>query len=182
DGLPAPPPVPGNAVPRVGAARGRATPGSRPTAARAQPLAVRSRWGRARAPSPAGAELAEGLGGAVASEVATPSESALPLGPQEQAPPVVPPVESPLASTDLAAGPALRIPRGATPQELADRLGASASEIVKLLFQAGEMVSVNHSLSDEAIELVGTELGRLRESVGPREDPTSAREDGVVAE
>jgi translation initiation factor IF-2 len=171
--------VPDEAVPRLRAAGGHVKPGSKPIAARAQPLPVRSRSGRARAPSRAGAELAEGSGGAVAPEVATPSEAALPSGPQEPALPVPPPLESSLASADLAAGPALRIPRGATPQELADRLGASASEIVKLLFQAGEMVSVNHSLSDEAIELVGTELGRLLEVVAPHEEPDSAEEDEV---
>src|SRR5262249_51261757 len=82
--------------------------------------------------------------------------------------PAAPPAPEPAAPS--APSPLL-VPRGATPQELADRLQASAADIVKLLFQAGEMVSVNHSLSDEAIQLVGSEPGRPVEVVAPQEEP-----------
>ena len=56
----------------------------------------------------------------------------------------------------------LKVPRGATAQDLAEKLGASAAEIVKILFLAGEMVSATQSLSDEAIELVAKRAGRRR--------------------
>jgi translation initiation factor IF-2 len=74
------------------------------------------------------------------------------------------------------------VAHGATPQELADRLSSSASEIVKTLFAAGEMVSVTQSLSDEAIELVAEQLGRAVEIVAPEQDTVEEEESEVVDE
>src|SRR5207248_10809339 len=105
-------------------------------------------------------------GAAAQQPVAPPALEIVPPLPEEaeEAP-------APAGAASAPAPPAVLVPRGATPQQLADRLGASAADIVKLLFQAGEMVSVNHSLSDDAILLVGTELGRPVEVVAPQEEP-----------
>jgi len=148
--------VPDEAVPRLRAAGGHVKPGSKPIGARVQPLPATPRPSRSRA------------GAAAQQPVAPPALEIVPPLPEEaEAAPA--PTEAQAASAP--APPAVLVPRGATPQQLADRLGASAADIVKLLFQAGEMVSVNHSLSDDAILLVGTELGRPVEVVAPQEEP-----------
>jgi len=149
--------VPDEAVPRLRAAGGHVKPGSKPIGARVQPLPATPRPSRSRA------------GAAAQQPVAPPALEIVPPLPEEaEAAPA--PTEAAQAAS-APAPPAVLVPRGATPQQLADRLGASAADIVKLLFQAGEMVSVNHSLSDDAILLVGTELGRAVEVVAPQEEP-----------
>ena len=42
-----------------------------------------------------------------------------------------------------------------TVQELAEKLNRNASEIIKLLFMMGTMVTINSTLDDETIELAG---------------------------
>ncbi|HLG01496.1 MAG TPA: translation initiation factor IF-2 [Acidimicrobiia bacterium] len=51
------------------------------------------------------------------------------------------------------------IERGITPQEYAPKLNRTSADIVRLLMQAGEMVTATQSLSDEMIELIADELG-----------------------
>jgi len=65
---------------------------------------------------------------------------------------------------------------------MAERLRLSLAEIVKKLFQLGEMVSITQSLSDEAIELVATELGRRVEIVSPVEEAEEEEEEEEVDE
>ncbi|MCZ7530689.1 MAG: translation initiation factor IF-2 [Acidimicrobiia bacterium] len=51
------------------------------------------------------------------------------------------------------------MPRGSTIQELAPRLNRTAADLVRLLFDAGEMVTGTQSLADEMVELIAEELG-----------------------
>ncbi|MGZ8734800.1 MAG: translation initiation factor IF-2, partial [Acidimicrobiia bacterium] len=51
------------------------------------------------------------------------------------------------------------VPRGSTVQELAPRLNRKTGDIVRILFDAGEMVTATQSLADEMIELIAEELG-----------------------
>ncbi len=60
----------------------------------------------------------------------------------------------------------LQLVRGATPQTIAEKLGQSPADIVKILFMAGEMVTATTSLSDEAVAIVTDELGLVPEIVG----------------
>jgi translation initiation factor IF-2 len=153
--------VPEEAVPRLRASGGKVKPGSRPRTVAAEQLPTRRpEPPRPEAPPQAGDGQVEAPEAAGALEVA------------EAAP------EAP-SQPSLEALPPVRAPRGATPQDLADRLGTSPADIVKLLFSAGEMVSVTHSLSDEAIELVATELGRQVEVVRPDEAPEEEEEEPV---
>src|SRR5206468_615541 len=76
----------------------------------------------------------------------------------------------------------VRVARGATAQELADKLEASASDIVKTLFAAGEMVSVTQSLTDEAVELVAESLGVPVEIVAPEEEEAGEDEEQEVVD
>jgi len=161
--------VPEEAVPRIRAAGGKVRPGSRPVAATAEQLPVR----RARESGEADGD--EGGNGQVDSEVAA---SLTTEGRTVEAPP--PEVEDAEPEPEVPAP--VRVSRGATPQELADRLGSSAAEIVKVLFSAGEMVTITQSLTDEAIELVAAELGRPVELVLPRQEEAEAQEEEAVDE
>jgi len=51
------------------------------------------------------------------------------------------------------------VERGTTIQELAPRLNRTAADLVRLLFDAGEMVTGTQSLADEMVELIADELG-----------------------
>jgi translation initiation factor IF-2 len=72
-------------------------------------------------------------------------------------------------------GPVLQVVRGATPQVIAEKLGRSPAEIVKVLFMAGDMVTATTSLTDDAIELVANEFDHKAEIVG-LEDELKAEE------
>ena len=62
--------------------------------------------------------------------------------------------------------PTLQVVRGATPQTIADTVGKSPADIVKILFMAGEMATATTSLSDDAVGLVAVELGLEPQIVG----------------
>jgi translation initiation factor IF-2 len=51
------------------------------------------------------------------------------------------------------------IPRGITLQELAPKFNRTTADLVRILFDAGEMVTGTQSLADEMVELIGEELG-----------------------
>jgi translation initiation factor IF-2 len=53
------------------------------------------------------------------------------------------------------------VPSGATVKDLAEALAISSAQIIKLMMVAGELVTLTQSLSDDAIELVAEELGRV---------------------
>jgi translation initiation factor IF-2 len=74
----------------------------------------------------------------------------------------------------------LRVHRGITVKDFADRLDVSPAEIVKLLLGAGEMVTVTQSMSDEAVVLVADEFGVNVEIVAPGEE--EAEDEALVAE
>ncbi|MGZ8570695.1 MAG: translation initiation factor IF-2 [Actinomycetota bacterium] len=72
------------------------------------------------------------------------------------------PAPVPPAST----GPILQVVHGATPQVIAEKVGASPADVVKILFLAGEMATATTSLTDEAIQLVAAELSYTADIVG----------------
>jgi translation initiation factor IF-2 len=51
----------------------------------------------------------------------------------------------------------VKVNSGATVKELSAALGVSVPEIIKIMMNAGEMVTITQTLSDEAIELIATE-------------------------
>jgi translation initiation factor IF-2 len=51
------------------------------------------------------------------------------------------------------------VPRGITIQELAPKFNRTSADLVRILFDAGEMVTSTQSMADEMIELVAQELG-----------------------
>src|SRR5205085_9774987 len=101
----------------------------------------------------------------------------------EAAPPEAPAeATTEVATAPAPARPAVRVPRGAWAQDLAQRLGREPAEIVKTLIMAGEMVTATQSLSDEAIELVASELGHDVVITGVEEEAEQEDEEEPVDE
>ena len=184
--------VPDEAVPRLRASGGHAVPGQRVRAAVEEPKPkARSRAKPKAKPAPS-APTPEP---AASSPAAAPTQPAAAVA-EPVAEPVVPPAAAPTASpedgrdpgsapTPPAASPTsslptLRIGRAATAQELADRTGRSPVDVVKVLMGMGEMASATTSLSDDALNLVGAELGYDVEVVDVADDLGDADADDDV--
>jgi translation initiation factor IF-2 len=158
--------VPDEAVPRLRASGGKAVPGAKPKAAREEPVTKARAKPRVKAePEPKAKpesqpepEAARADGAATAT-IAGPSVG--PTPPAKPAPPAAPP---------KPALPSLNVVRGSTAQDLAEKVGRTPADIVKILLSLGEMVTATQSLSDEAITLVATELGYEAEVVGFEEE------------
>jgi translation initiation factor IF-2 len=144
-GLTASSSVPDEAVPRLRASGGKAVPAGKPKVVTEEPLPARRRVRKVEpepeAPSPE-PEAAAGDGQAAEAP------------PEPEAPP-----------EDRT----LVVPRGITVKELADRLEADATALIKKLFEAGEMVTITQSLSDEAVLLLVRDHGVEPEIVAPDE-------------
>jgi translation initiation factor IF-2 len=57
----------------------------------------------------------------------------------------------------------VKVPSGATVKDVSQLLGVSTSEIIKIMMGYGEMVTITVTLSDEAIEILANDLGRIVE-------------------
>jgi translation initiation factor IF-2 len=62
------------------------------------------------------------------------------------------------------------VERGSTAQELGPKLNRSGADVVRFLFQQGEMVTTTQSLSDDMIELFAAEVGAVVRLVDPGEE------------
>jgi translation initiation factor IF-2 len=68
-------------------------------------------------------------------------------------------------------GEQIRLPRGASLADFADRIGAEPGSIVQIVFtQLGEMVTATQSAPEETLQLLGTELGWDVRIVTPEEE------------
>ena len=139
-----PPPLPRKAKPKKAASKTEAGPEAAPDASDATPAAAVE----AASPAPVPETAVSGNG------AASSPTTAVAVAPA----PAVP------------TGPVLQVVRGSTPQTIADKLGKSPADIVKILFLAGDMVTATTSLSDDAIGLVADELGYAAEIVGVEDD------------
>ena len=158
--------VPEDLVPRLRASGGKATKAAKPRQVMEPPPKPRAKpkpKPKAVAPEPAAP--------APAAEAAPAPAPAASQAPAPVAAPAPAPTPPPAPS-----GPLLQLVRGSTPQILAEKTDRSPAEIVKILFMAGDMVTATTSLSDEALETIGSELGYHVEIVG-LEDELQAEED-----
>jgi translation initiation factor IF-2 len=72
---------------------------------------------------------------------------------EPQAMPQLTPLDAPVPEGEIV------VSRGITIQELAPKLNRTAADLVRLLFDAGEMVTGTQSLADEMIDLIADALG-----------------------
>ncbi len=80
----------------------------------------------------------------------------------EPAPAPKPQMVTAAASTEL-----LKVHRGITVKEFAEKIDRAPAEIVKVLIGAGEMVTVTQSMTDDAVMLVADELGLTVQVIDP---------------
>jgi len=69
------------------------------------------------------------------------------------------------AATDV-----IRVHRGITVKDFAEKIDRAPAEIVKILIGLGEMVTVTQSMGDEAVELVADEVGVKVQIVDPTQE------------
>ncbi|HEY3374250.1 MAG TPA: translation initiation factor IF-2 [Candidatus Aquicultor sp.] len=63
----------------------------------------------------------------------------------------------------------LNVPQAATVKEFAVLIGKEPNDLIKMLLKLGELVTINQSLSQEAIEVIAEELGYKVNIVNPEE-------------
>src|SRR5437588_6448474 len=160
--------VPDETVARLRACGGKAVPGAKPKQTEVEQLP-------AKRPAKAEAPVKEEVSAAPAPEgngqVAT-AEEAVAAEPETAAAPAGE------AAAPAAAGlQTLKLSRGASPQDVAEKIGRTPAEVVKVLFGMGEMVSATQSLTDDALELLAHELGYQAEIVGIDEEEEAEEEE-----
>ena len=67
-------------------------------------------------------------------------------------------------------GQKVRLARGASLTDLAEKIGADAASLVQVLFHLGEMVTATQSVSDDTLQVLGTELNYSIEVVSPEDE------------
>lgn len=155
--------VPEDMVPRLRASGGKAT-----TAA-AKPREVLEPPTQPRKKKPAPKKAAKAEPAPEAPVVEVPAPAAAPPAPEKQK---TRPAPKPEPAAPV--GPFLQVVRGSSPQVIAEKTGRSPAEIVKILFLAGDMVTATTSLSDEAIQLIASELDHTVDIVGIEDEMKAA--------
>jgi translation initiation factor IF-2 len=67
-------------------------------------------------------------------------------------------------------GETIRLARGASLGDFADKIGVDAASLVQMLFALGEMVTATQSVNDEILELLGEELNYDVQVVSPEDE------------
>ena len=67
-------------------------------------------------------------------------------------------------------GETVRLPRGASLTDFAERIGVDAAQLVQMLFHLGEMVTATESVNDATLELLGEELNYIVEVVSVEDE------------
>jgi translation initiation factor IF-2 len=67
-------------------------------------------------------------------------------------------------------GQVIRLSRGASLSDFADKIGAAPASLVQVMFHLGEMVTATASVNDETLQLLGAELNYTVQVVSPEEE------------
>ena len=67
-------------------------------------------------------------------------------------------------------GETIRLARGASLSDFADKIGANPASLVQALFNLGEMVTATESVNDETLELLGGEMNYTVQVVSPEDE------------
>ncbi|HEY1134660.1 MAG TPA: translation initiation factor IF-2, partial [Nocardioides sp.] len=67
-------------------------------------------------------------------------------------------------------GETVRLPRGASLTDFAERIGVDAAQLVQMLFHLGEMVTATESVNDDVLQLLGDELNYVVQVVSPEDE------------
>jgi translation initiation factor IF-2 len=67
-------------------------------------------------------------------------------------------------------GETVRLPRGASLTDFAEKINVEPAQLVQMLFSLGEMVTATESVNDETLELLGEELNYVVQVVSPEDE------------
>ncbi|ORX15806.1 translation initiation factor IF-2 [Mycobacterium szulgai] len=67
-------------------------------------------------------------------------------------------------------GETIRLARGASLSDFADKINANPAALVQALFNLGEMVTATQSVGDETLELLGSEMNYVVQVVSPEDE------------
>jgi translation initiation factor IF-2 len=67
-------------------------------------------------------------------------------------------------------GQVVRLTRGSSLMDLAEKIGANPAALVQAAFSIGEMVTATQSVNEEILQLIGTEIGFEIQIVSPEEE------------
>jgi translation initiation factor IF-2 len=67
-------------------------------------------------------------------------------------------------------GEVLRLPRGASLSDFADKINANPAALVQVLFHLGEMVTATQSVNEDTLQLLGAELNYQVQVVSPEDE------------
>ncbi len=67
-------------------------------------------------------------------------------------------------------GEVIRLPRGASLVDFADKINANPASLVQALFNLGEMVTATQSVDDSTLELLGSEMNYVVQVVSPEDE------------
>ena len=67
-------------------------------------------------------------------------------------------------------GEVVRLARGSSLTDFAEKIGVDAASLVQMLFSLGEMVTATQSVGDETLELIGEELNYVVQVVSPEDE------------
>ena len=67
-------------------------------------------------------------------------------------------------------GDILRLPRGASLSDFADKINANPASLVQVLFHLGEMVTATQSVNEDTLQLLGAELNYQVQVVSPEDE------------
>jgi len=67
-------------------------------------------------------------------------------------------------------GQTIRLPRGSSLTDLAERIAVDPAQLVQVLFNMGEMVTATQSVSDDTLEILGTELNYDIQVISPEDE------------
>ncbi|MEI7058273.1 translation initiation factor IF-2 [Nocardioides sp. CCNWLW239] len=67
-------------------------------------------------------------------------------------------------------GETVRLARGASLTDFAEKIGVDPAQLVQMLFGLGEMVTATESVNDETLELLGEELNYVVQVVSPEDE------------
>ncbi|GAA5054238.1 hypothetical protein GCM10023259_035090 [Thermocatellispora tengchongensis] len=67
-------------------------------------------------------------------------------------------------------GQTIRLPRGASLSDFADKIGANPASLVQIMLHLGEMVTATQSVNEDTLQLLGAELDYVIQVVSPEEE------------
>ena len=120
---------------------------------------------KSEAPAPKTAKAAPAK---PAAQQAAPAEAPAPAKKKEPEAPTPEPEPAPAAPSTL------RVHRGITVKDFAEKIDQPPAQIVKVLIGLGEMVTVTQSMTDDSVQLVGAEFGIDVEVIDPAQEEAEA--------